>query len=77
MYQDGKLFFHTALGGTLDHFRVFGSLGAQEMGLWQNTCPAKVKTVGIPAGLNREIGFGQAVGMIRTSVVQQFEIGVV
>ena len=48
----------------LDNLRVPGYFRAQILGSRFDSHPAEIQTIGVPAGLDSDISFGQAVAMV-------------
>ena len=58
----------------LDNLRIPGRLCAQILGLWLDANPAEVQTIGVPAGLDSDVSFRQAIAMVAAGINQAVEV---
>ena len=62
--------------GPVENIRAFGRCCAKPLWVRANANPPKVKAVGIPTSLNRDVGFGRTVRVMSTRFVKQMELSV-
>lgn len=65
-----------ALPGPPDHVRVSGRGGAQPRRIRCGAHPPEVQSVRIPAGLDRDVGVEQSLGVVGTGSVKKRELGI-